>query len=79
MLGRADFTPVFLAQPFELQDREGLLRLQSLTQEMSDLLRDRAMLAFRPSLKFFVECVRQVFDIQNCHQLLHNSSMVEDE
>ena len=45
---------------------------------MDDFLSDRSMLAPRSRLKFLVDAVREIFDVQDSHiGLLHISSIME--
>jgi hypothetical protein len=66
------------AQPFEIEDGQGLRCLQCIAKELGNLLRNRSMLALGPSPKLPVEGVGQVLDIQDCHMILLSSSIMEE-
>jgi hypothetical protein len=60
-------SPVLFAQPFEIEDRQWFPGFENLGEQMGNLLRDRAMLAFGPSLQLAVERVGEVLDVQDGH------------
>jgi hypothetical protein len=45
---------------------------------MGNLLRDGSMLALCPSLELPVETVGKIFDVEDCHMILLNSSIMEE-
>src|SRR6266699_1222125 len=54
-------------QPLETKNRQRFRRFKSIAEKVSNLLSDRSVLTLRSSLKFPVERVGKVFDVQNCH------------
>jgi hypothetical protein len=63
MFGGLDSPPVLFAQPFEIEDRQRFRAFKSFAKEMGNLLRNRSMLAFRPSLKLPIKNVGKILDV----------------
>jgi len=78
MLERVNPGPVLFAQSLEIKDRQRFWCFKGIAEDMGDLLRDRSMLALRPSLKLLIESVGKAFDIEDCHALLPSSSIMEE-
>src|SRR5258707_15731083 len=82
MFRRVNSSPVLFAHPLETKNRQRFRRFKSIAEKVSNLLSDRSMLALRSSLKFPVERVGKVLDVQNCHgitpKLLHNGGTAGD-
>jgi len=77
MFRRVNSSPVLFAQPLRSRiDR--VSAFQSITQKMSNLLSDRSVADASSSLELSVERVGEVFDVQNCHRFLLNSSIMEE-
>src|ERR1700675_1680388 len=78
MFRRFNSSPVLFAQTLEIKNRQRFRRFKSITKKMSNLLSDRSVLTLRSSLELSVERVGEVFDVQNCHRFLLNSSIMEE-
>src|SRR6266478_9754189 len=82
MFRRVNSSPVLFAQALETKNRQRFRRFKSIAEKVSNLLSDRSVLALRSSLKFPVERVGKVLDVQNCHgitpKLLHNGGTAGD-
>src|SRR5258708_39284236 len=82
MFRRVNSSPMLFSQPLETKNRQMFRRFKSIAEKVSNLLSDRSVLALRSSLKFPVERVGKVLDVQNCHgitpKLLHNGGTVGD-
>jgi len=50
-----------------IKNRQGFGAVKGMAKEIDNLLRHRAMLAFRPNLELPIESVGKVLDVENCH------------
>src|SRR6266446_9560282 len=78
MLRWVNSSPVLFAQPFEIKNRQRFRRFKGIAEKMSNLLSDGSVLALRPSLELLVQRIGKVLDVQYCHRLLLNSSIMEE-
>src|SRR5215469_14731571 len=69
MIRGINSSPVFFAQPLEIENRKRFWCLKRIAEEMRNLLCDRTMLTPCSSLQLLVQGVGKVFDVKDRHAL----------
>src|SRR6516225_194877 len=79
MIRGINSSPVFFAQPLEIENRKRFWCLKRIAEEMRNFLCDGTMLTPCSSLKLLVHGVGKVFDVKDRHalppKLLHYGGM----
>ena len=78
MFASVNFFPNVLPQPLEIQNGEGGGTFRCCAKNMNNFLGHRSMFPVRACLNFFVQAIRQIFDIESSHRFLQNATSMED-
>ena len=78
VLSGVNLFPDVLSKPLEFQngERGGIFRRRA--KNMNNFLGHRSMFPMRACLNFFVQAIRQIFDIQSSHRFLQNATIMEE-
>jgi hypothetical protein len=78
MFSGVNFFPKVLPKSLEVQNGEGGGTFRCCAKDMNDFLGHGSMFPLRACLDFFVQAIRQIFDIQRSHRFLQNATSMEE-